>query len=160
MLGGTFTIRTYHHSLKNLLKQVIQTPEQKYFLTKLLGFSYIIVYRKGRENLAADALSRSPVGEEELGSTQLMAITCQHLPEWLEQLLKENETSEWLRELHEQVKNKTASVGFSVSQGYIMFRQRYCLSPLSPLREVVLQEFHGSKIGGHVGFYRILYRVR
>lgn len=44
LLDGTFTIRTDHHSLKHLLNQAIQTPEQQFFLTKLLGYSYNIVY--------------------------------------------------------------------------------------------------------------------
>lgn len=51
LLGGTFVIRTDHHSLKNLLEQTIQTPEQQYFLTKLLGYSFKIVYRIAVEKM-------------------------------------------------------------------------------------------------------------
>jgi len=64
LLGQVFTIRTDHHPLKNLINQTIQTPEQQFFLTKLLGYSFDIVYRKGKENVAADALSRLPVEKE------------------------------------------------------------------------------------------------
>lgn len=81
LLGSTFTIKTDHHSLKNLLNQVIQTSEQQYFLCKLLGYSYMIVYKKGKENLAADALSRLPVEEEAITSKQLMHLVCQPLPD-------------------------------------------------------------------------------
>lgn len=78
LLGNTFTIRTDHHSLKNLLNQVIQTSDQQYFLCKLLGYSYTIVYKRGRENLAADALSRRPEDEEEgINSEQMMSLVCQ-----------------------------------------------------------------------------------
>lgn len=90
LLGSTFTIRTDHHSLKNLLNQVIQTLEQQYFLSKLLGYSYTIIYKSGRENVAADALSRLPVIGEEVSSNQLLAPSCQPLPDWLEILRKEN----------------------------------------------------------------------
>lgn len=35
--GNEFTIRTDHRSLKNLVAQIIQTLEQQFFFTKLLG---------------------------------------------------------------------------------------------------------------------------
>lgn len=64
ILGNHFTIRMDYRSLKNLLSQAIQTPNQKVFLTKLFGFTFTIVYRDGRENLAEDVLSRLPIDEE------------------------------------------------------------------------------------------------
>jgi len=60
LLGHPFTIITNHRSLKDLLTQVIQTPEQYMYLACLMGFDYQIQYRSGAHNQAADALSRSP----------------------------------------------------------------------------------------------------
>ena len=53
-----FVIRTDHHSLKYLLQQRITFPGQHTWLTKLMGYDYEINYKKGRENVVADALSR------------------------------------------------------------------------------------------------------
>jgi hypothetical protein len=53
-----FIIQTDHESLTYLLDQKIHTPIQKKGLTKLLGLNYRIRYKKGKENKAADALSR------------------------------------------------------------------------------------------------------
>ncbi|XP_077252438.1 uncharacterized protein LOC143891808 [Tasmannia lanceolata] len=53
-----FIIRTDHRSLKELMSQVIQTPEQQQYLSKLLEFTYTIMYKPGKENKAADPLSR------------------------------------------------------------------------------------------------------
>ena len=39
------------------MEQRIRTPEQQNWVAKLLGYDYEIVYRPGRENLVADALS-------------------------------------------------------------------------------------------------------
>ena len=64
LLGHPFTIFTDHKSLRELMSQVIQTPEQHYYLSKLLGFDYTIQYKVGSSNAVADALSRTtPSGE-------------------------------------------------------------------------------------------------
>lgn len=57
LLGNTFHIYTDHKSLKSLLTQTIQTPEQHKWLTKLMGFSFEIHYKPGKENVIVDALS-------------------------------------------------------------------------------------------------------
>lgn len=40
------------------MEQKITTSLQQKWLSKLLGFDYTVVYKKGKENYAADALSR------------------------------------------------------------------------------------------------------
>jgi hypothetical protein len=60
LLGRKFIIHTDQRSLRELMTQVIQTPEQQFYLAKLLGFSYEIVYKPGAQNRVADALSRMP----------------------------------------------------------------------------------------------------
>jgi len=56
--GGRFIIKTDHESLKFLLQQRLQTQLQKKGMAKLMGLDYTIQYRKGKENVAADAPSR------------------------------------------------------------------------------------------------------
>lgn len=58
LLGHHFRIFTDQKSLKGLISQVIQTPAQHKWLTKLLGFDYEIIYTPGKSNVVADALSR------------------------------------------------------------------------------------------------------
>ncbi|GJY04844.1 putative mitochondrial protein [Tanacetum coccineum] len=57
LLDRHFVIKTDHYSLKYLLDQRITTPAQMKWLPKLMGFDYEIVYKKGAENVVADALS-------------------------------------------------------------------------------------------------------
>lgn len=58
LLGNHFVKRTDKKSLKWLLQQKVSTPFQQFWLSKLMGFDYEIVYKASKENVAADALSR------------------------------------------------------------------------------------------------------
>lgn len=57
LLGHSFIILTDHRSLKELMSQVVQTPEQHTYLARLMGYDYQIQYCSGSHNQAADALS-------------------------------------------------------------------------------------------------------
>jgi hypothetical protein len=58
LLGQCFQIKTDHQSLKYFLKQRISSQEQQKWVTKLFGYDYEIVYKKGKDNVVVDALSR------------------------------------------------------------------------------------------------------
>ncbi|KAM1902895.1 hypothetical protein ACFX13_040481 [Malus domestica] len=58
--GRHFIIRTDHNSLKYFLSQQANTSFQQKWVSKLLGFDYEIQYKKGNDNVVADALSRIP----------------------------------------------------------------------------------------------------
>jgi hypothetical protein len=48
LLGQRFQIKTDHQSLKYFLEQHISTPEQQKWVTKLFGYDYEIIYKKGK----------------------------------------------------------------------------------------------------------------
>ncbi|WVY91245.1 hypothetical protein V8G54_036759 [Vigna mungo] len=58
LLGHKFVIRTDQKGLKSLMEQAIHTPEQQKWLHKLLGYDFTIEYKPGKDNIAADSLSR------------------------------------------------------------------------------------------------------
>ena len=59
LLGHKFIIKTDQKSLRSLTDQVVHTPEQQNWLHKLIGYDFTIEYKPGKENVAADSLSRS-----------------------------------------------------------------------------------------------------
>lgn len=55
-----FMIKINHHRIKFLLQQRITTPSSQNWLAKLLGYYFEVLYKRGSENIEADALSRKP----------------------------------------------------------------------------------------------------
>jgi len=53
-----FKIYTKQKSLNTLISQTIQTPEQQNWTAKLQGYDFQIIYKPGKNNVVADALSR------------------------------------------------------------------------------------------------------
>jgi hypothetical protein len=53
LLGQHFQIKTDHQSLKYFLEQRISSPEQQKWVTKLFGYDYEIIYKKGKDNVVA-----------------------------------------------------------------------------------------------------------
>ena len=58
LLGHKFIIRTNQKSIRCLLDQTIQTPEQQAWLHKFLGYDFSIENKLGKENEGVYALSR------------------------------------------------------------------------------------------------------
>nr|GEV60752.1 putative mitochondrial protein [Tanacetum cinerariifolium] len=64
LLNIYFKTKTDHFRLKYLLIQKLTTPFQLKWIPKLLGYDYEIVYKRGVDNAAANALSRPNQGVE------------------------------------------------------------------------------------------------
>ena len=57
-MGRHFKVKTDHDSLKYFLKQRLSLEEQQKWTTKMLGYDFETIYKKGKKNVVADALSR------------------------------------------------------------------------------------------------------
>jgi len=77
LVGRHFFVFTDQKSLKELMVQTIQTPEQQKWAAKLQGFSFEIHYKPGKNNLVADALSRKHIDTTEpaADTTEALLLT-------------------------------------------------------------------------------------
>jgi hypothetical protein len=57
LLGEHLQVKTDHQSFKYFLEQRISSLEQQKWVTKLFGYDYDIIYKKGKDIVVADALS-------------------------------------------------------------------------------------------------------
>jgi hypothetical protein len=78
LLGQRFQIKTYHQSLKYFLEQRISSQEKQKWVTKLFGYDYEIIYKKGKDNVVLDAFSRK---YEDEGSLFYLSFI---VPNWLQ----------------------------------------------------------------------------
>lgn len=102
-----FVVHTDQRSLIHLEEQRISTPWQQKVMMKLLGLRYRIIYKRGEDNKAADALSRCPLPAQ--GELAAMSVC---LPLWLEEVQQGYETDAVAKKLLTQLSaNPLAKVG-------------------------------------------------
>jgi hypothetical protein len=58
LIGRNFKVKIDHDSLKYFLEQRLSLEEQHKWVTKILGYDFEILYKRGKKNVVADALSR------------------------------------------------------------------------------------------------------
>ena len=156
LLGREFVIRSDQKSLRELLQQVIQTPEQHLYVRKLMGYKFSIEYKPGAANRVADALLRR---DEEVGDEATLLVAIAHpIPNILSALREETSFRKDLSELRRQIDAGEADPRYLVSDGLIYYGRRIFVKD-SPLREAILFEHHSTPLAGHPGFERTL-RVR
>ena len=76
LLGQHFQIKIDHQSLNYFLEKIPSSPKQQKWVTKLFGYDYEIIYKKGKDNVVVDALSRK---YEDEGSLFFSLFHCTRL---------------------------------------------------------------------------------
>lgn len=123
-------------------------------MTKLMGLNFKIVYRKGKENLAADALSR--IGH--LMTTQAIS-TAQ--PLWIQEVLNAYATDPVAQTLLTQLAIHSPNEhGFSLRDGLIRHGSQIWIAENSALRTKLIAAMHSSAIGGHSGTVATYQRIK
>ena len=145
LLGNHFIVVTDHNSLKYLHTQPNLSRRQARWAEFLAEFDFEIVYRPGKSNVVADALSRLNVAE---CGTSSRVYHREDLLKGLEQAYKnEKETKRILEGLDDQK-------DFQVVQNKIYYTRNGRMQlylPSRKFRDLVMQECHDTRYAAHLG---------
>ena len=146
-IGKKIIIRTDQRNLKYLWEQCIATLEQHEWIAKLMRFEYEIQYQSGKENMAANALSRLP------NSATLNHLFVLQVSIW-EQIKHAAANDDYVKRITSLTHTQDTSP-YAICQGLVFFKGRVVV-PLK-LRETLIFEAHDTKMGGHS---RVLYTFK
>jgi hypothetical protein len=138
------------------LEQRLSSEEQQKWVTKMLGYDFEIIYKKGKQNVVADALSRKDEDVEAF----LCAISIIQ-PDWIIEARDEWKNDENVWTLIQRLQqDSSASDTFTWKNDSLWYKDHLYLCKNSQLKQKVLLELHTSLVGGHSGFLKTYHRVK
>jgi hypothetical protein len=142
---GEFFIYSDHRSLSHLTEQRLTTPWQQRVFSKLIGLQYKVVYKKGIDNGAADALSRRP-------SSELFSLSSA-TPQWMLQVMEGYTGDDQARKLLVALTVSPNDSGhYTLNSGIIRYKGRVWVGNNIHLQQQIMLALHDSPVGGHSGF--------
>lgn len=154
LLVHGFIVRTNQQSLKFFLEQRVGTPTQQRWLSNLLEYDFKVEYRNGKENMAADALSRRT------DEGAIMGISSP-ITKWVTTVRIEYDKAAELQKLQWQYEGGELDLSLYTSHdGMIFYKGRLVIGLASPLWGSILKQLLEGPIGGHLGFHKTLHRVQ
>lgn len=151
-----FFIRTDHRSLSFLDDQRLTTPWQHKALTKLLGLRYKIIYKKGVENGAADALSCFP-----FDSVMELSAVSSIVPDWIKEVIDGYATDlDACSKVRTLCISADAVPDFSLKDGVLYFKNRMWIGNNAAIQQKILANLHNAPVGGHSGINVTYQRIK
>jgi hypothetical protein len=133
----------------------MSTQAQTKWLPKLLGFDYEISYKKGKDNVAADALSRVQ-NSGELAALILTNVQSNLLPRVLQSWEGDAKVQEIIRKLKA---NPASCPKYTWVHDQLRRKGRLVIGKDTELRKELLLSFHGDSVGGHSGVLATYKRI-
>lgn len=114
-------------------------------MTTLMGLQFKIIYRKGKDNVAADALLRIA----HLSALQVVSLV---KPDWVQEILNSYTSDARAQQLLTQLAVSSPNPsGYSLDNGLIRYHSKIWVGHNSALQTKFIHTFHSSAIGGHSG---------
>lgn len=150
LLGRHFIIRTDQKSLKFLTEQQVVGEGQFKWISKLSGYDFEIQYKPGKDNSAADAMSRRS------SYCALSVLKVNDFEEWQTEMLQDPKLQAIVQDL---IVDPEAHKGYTLKDHRLFYKGKLVLSKQSSRIPILCKEFHASLLGGHSGFFRTYRRL-
>jgi hypothetical protein len=151
-LGHKLIIRTDQESLKFMTDQRIATSIQHKLMLKLLEFDFTLEYKKGKENIMADALSRKVHSLQEISMVT---------PAWIEEIEHSYSQDDTCKSILAELAVAPGSKPHhSLHLGIIRYKGRVYVGNNTALHTKLLLALHSSAVGGHSGIKAAYQRVK
>ena len=157
LLGREFVVKTDHKPLKYLLEQRLYTEAQHTWLLKLCNYRYRVEYKKGKENVAADSLSRRNETIERPAMMEISVIES----DWIEIVKKLVDTDVYFSELDRRwTEGSLDSAKYQKKNGLFYYKGRIMISPSASVIPLLITEHHDTPVGGHSGYEKTYQRLK
>jgi hypothetical protein len=151
---SSLILRTDQQSLKYMGDQRLVPSIQHKLMVKLMGYDYKIEYKKGKENRAANALSRRP-------ATEFVRAISTTVPLWVNDVQASYVDDPKFKELEQQLHVKPDSVThYTLTNGLIRYKGRLYIGSYSDLKNNPMHSFHSLALGGHSGDKVTYYKLK
>jgi len=157
LIGQSFVVRTDQQNLKLLLEQKVGTPFQQRWLSKLLGYDFLVEYKKGVENKVSNALSRKDSAATEFSLSILSIPILSWVDELKAQYLVDPKLQLLLAQWHSTELNTRRC---SLRDDFLLYKNKIFLGDSQQLKAQVLLYVHGDPMAGHSGYEKTLHRVK
>lgn len=131
-------------------------------VTKLLGFDYEIVYKSGRDNRAADALSRqmeddSMVTRDIANLSAFSVVVCGWVKDLKTSWQQDPEVQKVIADLSH---SPHTHPHYAWHHDMLYYKNRLVVGNLMSFRHKLIKEHHGTPTGGHSGGERTYKRLK
>ena len=142
-MGRHFKVKTNHDSLKHFLEQRLSSEEKQKRVTKMLGYDFEIIYKKGKLNVVADALSRK---NEEVEALICAIYIIQ--PDWITEARDEWKKEEEVWTLIQKFQQYPSTYDtFSWENDSLWYKDHLYICKNSQLKQNILLELPTSPLG-------------
>ena len=136
------------------------TVTQQRWMSNLLGYDFVIEYKKGKQIKVADALSRvfEELAVPMTATCSLISFPC---PTWLEELKLSYDSDPGTRGLlHKLQLDEDVPKSYMLKQGLILKKGIIFIVKNSPFKGKILDNIHNSPQVGHSRYRKTVQRVK
>jgi hypothetical protein len=152
--GKHVTVYTDHRSLEHFMSQPTLSPRQTRWMEYLASYDWTVIYKEGKYNVVADALSRRPsdashAADNSCDAIQVFAVSA---PLTVDSFMDDVKDGYQHDDTCKAVLKNEGTPLLSVRDGYIYKGRRLYIPCIDSIKKKLLIEYHDATAsGGHRG---------